>query len=400
MKNRLMDILICPDCKKKLNLDIYKKIIITNNSEIDKSPCQKICSFEDRLIDNDVNIEVCRRCYQVEILQGYLNCKCGNKYPIINGIPRFLPKNLLRCLNDRYPSFFSKYGKDNSTTTPNQDNEMSVGPDSKKKETIDKFGYEWTEFSDYDADNFLKLMQIDDTSFFKNKFGLGAGDGAGRHSREAVKYGAEMVSVDLGWGVESIYKNNNIIKTHVIQADITNLPFREGIFDFIYSLGVLHHTSDTRKSFLSLVPHLKEGGEIFVWIYSNKRRTLLYLFSIYRKFTIRLPNKMIKYLSFLSALIDYGIFIKPYKVLSKNGTRKTFIDFLVPERIKNYSIYDFFVSYTDWFDRLSYPIVNYHSDDEIYSWFQEGGLENVKVTPTGLNASSARGRKPISSHKE
>ncbi|MEJ7758765.1 MAG: methyltransferase domain-containing protein [Gemmatimonadaceae bacterium] len=39
------------------------------------------------------------------------------------------------------------------------------------------------------------------------------------------------------------------------QVNLFDLPFREGVFDFIYSLGVLHHTPDCEKAFKGLVRH-------------------------------------------------------------------------------------------------------------------------------------------------
>ena len=34
----------------------------------------------------------------------------------------------------------------------------------------------------------------------------------------------------------------------IVQASAFELPFAEGTFDYVFSLGVLHHTGDTRKA--------------------------------------------------------------------------------------------------------------------------------------------------------
>lgn len=47
---------------------------------------------------------------------------------------------------------------------------------------------------------------------------------------------------------------------------------REGIFDYIYSIGVLHHTRDTRKAFSVLPALLRKEGRISIWVYPNGTR--------------------------------------------------------------------------------------------------------------------------------
>src|SRR3546814_9464022 len=72
----------------------------------------------------------------------------------------------------------------------------------------------------------------------------------------------------------------------VIQADIGTLPFRPGAFYLIVSLGVLHHTPDTREYTRRLVPLLAPGGELAIWVYGlnlAKRRDRIPL-------TSRLPH--------------------------------------------------------------------------------------------------------------
>ena len=48
------------------------------------------------------------------------------------------------------------------------------------------------------------------------------------------------------------------------------LPFAQQTFDAIFSEGVLHHTPSTERAFKSLVPLLKPGGEIMIYVYKVK----------------------------------------------------------------------------------------------------------------------------------
>ena len=103
--------------------------------------------------------------------------------------------NLIPTLQSFYTELFAKYFAEDELKKSEVKHHMT----DLRKRTIKSFGFEWTEFSDYDARNFLNLMQIEDVGFFKNRFGLDVGCAAGRHSRQAVEYGAEMVAMDLSW---------------------------------------------------------------------------------------------------------------------------------------------------------------------------------------------------------
>jgi SAM-dependent methyltransferase len=103
------------------------------------------------------------------------------------------------------------------------------------------------------------------------KLVLDAGVGAGRYTDVASRWGADVVAVDLSFAVEAAQRNFGVRKNvWIAQADIGSLPFRDGSFDVIFSIGVLHHTPDTRAYFAKLVPLLKPGGVIAIWVYPRQ----------------------------------------------------------------------------------------------------------------------------------
>ena len=232
--------------------------------------------------------------------------------------------------------------------------------------------------------NFLNYIYPVKPQFFEGKIGLDAGCGFGRHLFYAAEFGAEMIGVDLSEAVEAAYRNTkHLPNVHIIQADIYNLSFRDNSFDFIYSIGVLHHLPDPKEGFKSLLPLLKSGGAIFIWVYSTARPGLNYLIELIRKVTTKIPYKPLKYLCFLAASLEWILLIKPYKILSTKSISKNLINHIAPSRIKLYAQYPFQVSYADWFDRLSAPIRFYYSEDDIRQWFEEANLRNIIVSPTG-----------------
>jgi SAM-dependent methyltransferase len=56
---------------------------------------------------------------------------------------------------------------------------------------------------------------------------------------------------------------------HILQADLSRPPFASGIFDFVWSEGVIHHTPETAESLAKLSSLVRPGGKIYVWIYSS-----------------------------------------------------------------------------------------------------------------------------------
>jgi len=323
MKKFLYDILICPKCKRKFDVQIASK-------------------------QND------------DVVEGYLQCKCGCKYPVIDSIPRIL---------------------DNAS-------EESLKFESLKEKTKKSFGYQWTSFSEMACsfrDNFLNYVWPLDENFFKNKTGLDVGCGFGRHIYNAAQFGAKMVGLDISDAINSTQKNTKSLdNVFLVQSDVYNAPLSDEKFDFVYSIGVLHHLPDPERGFKKLIPLVKPGGAVFIWVYSSRRKFTIFFLELLRKFTHRLPLRLIKYISFVASLIDYCFFIFPAKLLHSIPFINKLADKIFFERVKVYSKYPFQVIYADWFDRLSPPLRFYYDKPDIERWFKDAGLEDVQVTPTGF----------------
>lgn len=391
MQYRLLDLLCCPSCKGDFTVEVFETRQRSGLTSVDGKRCRDRCAYVEVGLGAEPD---CFACSRIEVAEGMIHCGCGKAYPIIGGVPRFLPDDLQTELMERYPQFFTSYeDKIRQQLSDVQRDKLS----KLKAQTMSAFGYEWTQFADYDAQNFLELIHPVQQNYFAGKLGLDCGCGAGRHMKQAISYGAEMVAMDISWAVEAAFEKN-LPSAHamVVQCDVFNLPFKENRFDFIYSLGVLHHTTNPPKSFDCLVPLLKTGGGIMVWIYSSKRKILLFALKMARLVTLKMPNRALKWTSFTAACIDYGVFIWPYKMLRKIGGVSKLIEKITPPRIKGYAKYNFHVSYTDWFDRLSYPCVNYYNGDQVRGWYERNGLTNLTISPTGPFAWRGFGIKPES----
>jgi SAM-dependent methyltransferase len=314
----------------------------------------------------------------LEVIEGVLACSCYEIFPIIRGVPRMISGDLQKNLRTRYSEYFSRH-PDLSEIAEGREND----PVTKKKETvIDRFGYEWTQFSDYDCDNLARFIAPLPSGFFRGKIGLDIGCGAGRYASLISDQGAEVIAVDISQAVDAAYKNNAGREyVHVVQADVCHLPFRPASFHFIYSLGVLHHLPNQELGYRGLIRFLATGGSIFIWLYAYSLRKVA-LESL-RFVAQKLSNDNIRRMAYLCNLVDYGIFVNLYRRLAHLPGFGNRVGRLAPLRVKEYARHGFHVSYADWFDRLSAPITNYYREDEMRQWLARSGLCNTRLLPEG-----------------
>jgi SAM-dependent methyltransferase len=98
-----------------------------------------------------------------------------------------------------------------------------------------------------------------------------AGSGAGRFTSVAASTGATVLSLDYSEAVEANYASNgereNVL---IVQGDIYSMPFREA--DRIFCFGVIQHTPDPRAAFLTLLGHVKPGGNVAADVYLKSFR--------------------------------------------------------------------------------------------------------------------------------
>jgi SAM-dependent methyltransferase/uncharacterized protein YbaR (Trm112 family) len=341
MRERLLEWMVCPLCGEGLELEIFLQ--------------------EGQ-----------------EIVEGTLQCVCGQIFPIICGVPRILHGVLKKNLIQVYPEFFQRY--------PELADEIFVfkrdSVIAQKQKTIDRFGYEWTYFDDYNCDNFKTFISPLPINFLKGKLGLDIGCGAGRHARQASEIGAEVVCVDLSEAVDIAYKNNagNEL-VHVVQSDIYKLPFKAGNFQFIYSLGVLHHLPEPECGYQALIPFLSEKGILFIWLYAYAPRKVA--LEILRSVSQKLSNNNIRRMAYICNLIDYGILVNMYHLMCSIPFLGKLVKCDTFMRFKEYKEYGFRIGYIDWFDRLSAPTTNYYKKSEVTKWLTRSGLCDTKLLPVG-----------------
>jgi SAM-dependent methyltransferase len=122
---------------------------------------------------------------------------------------------------------------------------------------------------------------------------LEIGCGAGRFTEVLLEAGAEVWAVDASSAVDATRANlGEHERLHLAQADLFDLPFERGAFDRVLCYGVLQHTPDPRRAFLTTCEY---GGVIAADVY--RRAPYVDRWSaktLWRPLTKRLPRDTLR----------------------------------------------------------------------------------------------------------
>jgi SAM-dependent methyltransferase len=197
--------------------------------------------------------------------------------------------------------------------------------------------------------------------------------------------GARVVCLDLSQAVEPAARNRVRRNALILQADVFSLPFAPESFDYIYSLGVSHHTPDCEQAVKKLPGLLKPRWELAIWLYSAYSRW--YRCShIYRTVTRHLPPRLLHTLCW-GAIPLYGV----HKVLRKipliGRPASGVLCYLIPisfDQNPEWRILDTFDWYSPWYQSK-------HTYEEAFRWLESCGIEDLHVAEVPI---SLLARKP------
>jgi SAM-dependent methyltransferase len=211
----------------------------------------------------------------------------------------------------------------------------------------------------------------------------------------------------------------NLPNCHFVQADLLHLPFPPQTFDFIYSIGVLHHTPDTRASLSHVVRTLRPGGEAAIWVYPRRRLSETFHYFpeavnevLAHDVNYRVPAKLHGLLRRFAGILDWTM--ETASSLERSITTRLpprWLYWLCHVAIPLYTIYRIPLFYPlrlvtkiamdpdpewrvlDTFDWYSPRYQWKHTYAEVREWFAQGGFEEIVLLPRPV---AVRGRKPRS----
>ncbi len=244
------------------------------------------------------------------------------------------------------------------------------------------FGFEWSTYARTQLDH--NTSRVSEETFrrktgftpedLKGKWVLDVGCGMGRFAEVASRWGAKVVATDLSRAAE-VAAQNLADRDHVwvCQADLFRLPFAPESFDYMYSLGVLHHTPNCDQAFKTLPQFLKPGRTIAIWVYSAYNKWYR-ISDFYWRITSGLPSRWLHALCQVAGpLYHVHRCLRLIPVVGRilSGVLLSLLPMsLHPAR--EWRVLDTF----DWY---SPTFQSKHTCEEVFRWFQDSGLRDLRV---------------------
>jgi SAM-dependent methyltransferase len=335
MKTSLVRELRCPRCAAPLQLHAYKSIA------------------------------------REEVIDGVLSCACGAAFPVRAGVPRLIAP-------PRIPgAFLETYRERLQADAPSL---LRLPAEAPAPEF--SFSWQWNEHA-YD-DLTWELRLTERVKLFYRYTGLSvreaasismldAGCGNGTLSAELALQGFNVVALDYSDGAVRGYEyqwfqsrvtEQAASRLNYVQGDLQSPPFPDEHFDLIYSDGVLHHTPDTKRTFMTIAPKVKVGGRLFIWLYRSDTSGTQSLKRAAVK-AVRAATGWMSYNSRLSlCYLAAFVILSGLRVLRLCGYRGRPV---IPIRQKAINLFDTIT-----------PTYNHeHTPAETRAWFREAGFTDV-----------------------
>ncbi len=283
-------------------------------------------------------------------LSGAVTCtNCGLQAPVRDGIPRF----------------------------------VDVPDDKTARRTQASFGYEWTHFNDWKQSgetNFNDYFDGVNLASLRGSVILDAGCGMGRHARQIAPFAGRVVAVDFSRAIDQAARNTaEAGNVDCVQGDLLALPLADNTFDFVYSLGVLHHLDQIEQALQGLVRTLRPGGRMRIYLYWKRhgwKGRVLSAVTAARQVTTRMPFPALRAVCRVLSIGLFGGVVLPYRALYSAGIRS-----IEDWPLFVYSKYPFNVLYNDQFDRFSAPIEKRYDPEQVRELLLRAGLVEVTVRP-------------------
>lgn len=253
-------------------------------------------------------------------------------------------------------------------------------------ETVESFGEEWTAFDFFNeteiynaGDNYFDI--VPETIFKNATNALDVGCGTGRWSYYLSEKVGFIECIDPSKAVIAASKllahKHNI---RISKAGVDNIPFADGTFDFVFSLGVLHHVPDTGKAVHACVEKLKSNGHILLYLYYSLEnrgllfKTLFHLSNSVRWIVSKLPGVIKRFFCDLLAIIIYMPFVALSRILIKINISSSVIT-KIP--LSWYADKSFNIIRNDSLDRFGTPLEQRFSKQQITDMLMYAGCTDI-----------------------
>ncbi|MEJ7786815.1 MAG: methyltransferase domain-containing protein [Solirubrobacteraceae bacterium] len=310
-----------------------------------------------------------------EISEGLLRCRDGDHwYPIVGGIPRLLP--------DAFETFAKEIRRFPlaPASTSAREALRRLGAERGQNSlldwrTRDNFSLEWKHHHLGDRTWGMDLQfrvrkyfldAIDQpVEELAGQLMLDAGCGNGSQSVAYTEFGLEVIAVDLSLGLEHghafrhVHPGARPDRVHFVQADLQHPPFAPGSVDLVHSVGVLHHTPDTERTFRALTPLVRDKGSFYLWLYKRERLVTPVVDGL-RRVTTRVPPRAFAIVAQAGAE-PFRLFCRAVNALG----------------LRSYVAFSRREAALALFDIFGAPYAHAHTFSEVQAWLRSADFDDV-----------------------
>ena len=253
-------------------------------------------------------------------------------------------------------------------------------------QTVSSFGNEWEHFNRFSDEEITQLgneyfdivtPQMVDKDTVMGDFGCGSG----RFSKYWQPKVKQLVALDPSQAIFVADRLlGNAANVTLCQTTIDNIPYPDNYFDFVMSIGVLHHIPDTQKAMLDCVKKIKPGGYFYTYIYYNFDNKSYWYKAIWqlsnsiRQIVAQLPNTPKRLVCNLLAVVLYMPFVLLCRLAKKMNISDE-IRHKIP--LSYYENKSFYIIRNDALDRFGTPLEQRFSQKNITQMMLNCGLTNI-----------------------
>lgn len=259
--------------------------------------------------------------------------------------------------------------------------------------TVADFGEQWTRYTD----NFGWYGSLE---LFRDIFGpvLNVDDLAGRHVAEIGSGTGRIVHMLLEAGAAHVTALEPSDAFPVLEANVRRYGDRvdcqrrrgeeigpEEAFDYVFSIGVLHHIPDPQPVVRAAFHSLRPGGRLAVWLYGREGNHLyLALVKPLRAVTTRLPHTLLALVSWplTLALTAYVAACRFLPLPLRGYMRRVIANLTLDKR------------YLVVYDQLNPSHARYYSREEAEELLASAGFVDISMYHRHGYSWAVVGRKP------
>lgn len=245
-----------------------------NNLDNFRSKCLE---FESRMNEHNDGCDYSLKAYLViNIFLWHLKIFPTTQEPVVPMLKKI--DEAIHILNFARDNEFSSGYYPKKAWTHSLDDRTNKGPFEKEMSSL--FASLWDDMTDdiYFDESLNSTVtrfesnDIDAKELFKDKNVLDAGCGSGKFACALINLGAKKVTcIDLSESAISFAKRQAekagfSEKMEFQTSSVCEMPFQDNSFDFVWSNGVVHHTTDYVGAIKEFYRVLKPGGESFLYV--------------------------------------------------------------------------------------------------------------------------------------